>query len=75
MTSAFVAVDAVADFLPEEASIALVKRLEFCDCGRLVRDGDDLTRNALSTVAGMTACQGLVLAAIDYALYGSRART
>ncbi|MFE4335755.1 hypothetical protein ACFRQM_42150 [Streptomyces sp. NPDC056831] len=48
--------------------IALVKRLEFCDCSRLVLDGHDLTRNALSTVtASMTACQDLVLATIDYA--------
>ncbi|MEU4969120.1 hypothetical protein [Streptomyces smyrnaeus] len=64
----FVAVDAIADFLPEEESLALVRRLGFCDCGRLVLDKDDLTREALSTVAAAStsACQGLMLAAIDY---------
>ncbi|MER6103730.1 hypothetical protein ABT115_15735 [Streptomyces sp. NPDC001832] len=41
----------------------------FCDCGRLTLDDDDLTCRALSAVAAsnMTACQALVLAAIDYA--------
>lgn len=65
----FVAVDAVADLLAQEESLALVQRLGFCDCGRLALDDDDLTRGVLSTVAtaSMTACQGLVLAATDYA--------
>ncbi|KPC75410.1 hypothetical protein D8771_13745 [Streptomyces albus] len=65
----FVAVDAVADLLPQEVSLALVQRLGFCDCGRLSLDGDALTRSALSAIAAAntTACQGLVLTAIDYA--------
>jgi len=65
----FVAVDAIADLLPQEESLALVQRLGYCDCGRLALDDDELTRGALSTVAvaNMTACQGLVLAATDYA--------
>ncbi|MFL4910683.1 hypothetical protein ACJ6WF_48240 [Streptomyces sp. MMS24-I2-30] len=65
----FVAVDAVADRLPQEQSLALVKRMGLCDCGRLCLDDNDLTRSALGTVAAssMTACQGLVLAALDYA--------
>ncbi|MFH8573229.1 hypothetical protein [Streptomyces sp. NPDC017993] len=64
----FVPVDAIAGFLPEEEAIDLVQPMGFCDCGRLALD-DDLTRSALSGVAteNMTACQGLVLAAIDYA--------
>ncbi|MEU3050038.1 hypothetical protein ABZ705_26610, partial [Streptomyces sp. NPDC006984] len=37
----FVAVDAIADLLPHEESLALVKRLGFCDCGRLALDDDD----------------------------------
>lgn len=39
----------------------------FCDCGRLTLDDTDLTRGPLSAVAAanVTACQGLVLAAID----------
>ncbi|MBZ6476257.1 hypothetical protein [Streptomyces griseocarneus] len=63
------AVDAIADFLPQEESIALVKRLAFCDCGRLALDDNELTRKALSSVAAenLTALRGLVLAAIDYA--------
>ncbi|MGW1784540.1 hypothetical protein ACWCQQ_36310 [Streptomyces sp. NPDC002143] len=62
----FVAADAIADLLPQEESLALVKRMGFCDYGRLALD-DDLTRSALATVAAanMTACQGLVLAAAD----------
>ncbi|MBC7271985.1 MAG: hypothetical protein H5T76_25300 [Streptomyces sp.] len=65
----FVAVDAIADLLPQEESLTLAQRMGFCDCGRLALDDDDLTRRALSTVAAanMTACQALVLAAIDYA--------
>jgi hypothetical protein len=65
----FVAVDAIADLLPQEESLALAQRMGFCDCGRLTLDDDDLTRRALGTVAAanMTACQALVLAAIDYA--------
>ncbi|MFJ9026258.1 hypothetical protein ACIRPU_40780 [Streptomyces sp. NPDC102259] len=65
----FVAVDAIADLLPQEESLALAKRMGFCDCGRLALDDTDLTRSALSAVAAanVTACQGLVLAAIDYA--------
>jgi hypothetical protein len=65
----FIAVDAVADTLLPEVSIALVRRLEFCDCGRLVLDGDDLTRIGLTPLAAadMTSTQGLMLAAIDYA--------
>ncbi|WP_331739750.1 hypothetical protein OG590_38960 (plasmid) [Streptomyces goshikiensis] len=65
----FVAVDAIADLLPHEESLALVKRLGFCDCGRLALDDNGLTRSALSTIAAtnVTACQGLVLAAVDYA--------
>lgn len=64
-----VAVDAIADLLPQEESLALAQRLGFCDCGRLTLDDDDLTRRALSAVAAanMTACQALLLAAIDYA--------
>ncbi|MFF9142969.1 hypothetical protein ACF09G_36115 [Streptomyces albogriseolus] len=63
------AVDAIADLLPQEESLTLAQRMGFCDCGRLALDDDDLTRRALSTVAAanMTACQALVLAAIDYA--------
>ncbi|MGY4967477.1 hypothetical protein [Streptomyces sp. 900105245] len=63
------AVDAVADRLPREQSLALIQRMGFCDCGRLCLDDDDLTRSALCKVAAvsMTACQGLVLAALDYA--------
>ncbi|WP_285530311.1 hypothetical protein [Streptomyces lavendulae] len=65
----FVAVDAIADLLPQEVSLALAQRMGFCDCGRLTLDDDDLTRQALSPVAAanMTACQALLLAAIDYA--------
>lgn len=65
----FVAVDAIADILAQEDSFALAQRMGFCDCGRLTLDDDDLTRRALSAVAAsnMTACQALVLAAIDYA--------
>lgn len=65
----FVAVDAIADLLPQDESLALAKRMGFCDCGRLTLDDIDLTRQALSAVAGAngTACQGLVLAAFDYA--------
>ncbi|MFB7852430.1 hypothetical protein ACFC34_36195 [Streptomyces sp. NPDC056053] len=65
----FVAVDAIADLLPEEVSLAVARRLGFCDCGRLTLDDDDLTRQALSPVAAanITACQALLLAAIDYA--------
>ncbi|PJN35532.1 hypothetical protein CG747_38555 [Streptomyces sp. CB02959] len=64
----FVAIDAIADRLPQEQSLALVKRMGFCGCGRLCLD-DDLTRSALGAVAAdsMAACQRLVLAAIDYA--------
>lgn len=64
----FVAVNAIADFLPKEESLALVQRLSYCDCGCLALDDDELTRGALSTVAvaNMTACQGLMLAATDY---------
>ncbi|WP_328380644.1 hypothetical protein OHB13_38135 (plasmid) [Streptomyces sp. NBC_00440] len=65
----FVAVDAISDLLPQGESLALAKRMGFCDCGRLTIDDNDLTRSALSTVAAanMTACQALVLAATDYA--------
>ncbi|MFE6104061.1 hypothetical protein ACFVQ4_29460 [Streptomyces laurentii] len=64
----FVAVDAIADLLPQEVSLAVARRMGFCDCGRLTLD-DDLTRQALSPVAtaNITACQALLLAAIDYA--------
>ncbi|WP_216586600.1 hypothetical protein [Streptomyces brasiliscabiei] len=65
----FVAVDAVADLLPQEDSLALAQRMGYCDCGHLTLDDVDLTRRSLSAVAtsNMTACQALVLAAIDYA--------
>ncbi|MFI0763219.1 hypothetical protein OH797_38980 (plasmid) [Streptomyces anulatus] len=64
-----IGVDAVGDVLPEDEAIALAKRMGFCDCGRLTLDDHDLTRRALSTVAAanMTAAQGLLLAATDYA--------
>ncbi|MEU7377818.1 hypothetical protein [Streptomyces albidoflavus] len=64
-----IAVDAVGDVLPHDEAIALAKRMGFCDCGRLMLDDHDLTRRALNTVAAanMTACQGLLLAATDYA--------
>ncbi|MFF9593832.1 hypothetical protein ACF1FX_32390 [Streptomyces sp. NPDC014646] len=65
----FVAVDAIGDFFPEEESVALVQRMGFCDCGRLILDDHDLTRAALTPLgsANLTACQGLLLAATDYA--------
>lgn len=44
----FVAVDAIADFLAQEDSLALVKRMGFCDCGRLALDDDELARSALA---------------------------
>ncbi|UZI33389.1 hypothetical protein N7925_35550 [Streptomyces sp. CA-278952] len=64
-----IGVDAVGDVLPESETIALAKRMGPCDCGRLTLDDHDLTRRALSGVAAanMTAVQGLLLAATDYA--------
>ncbi|MEU1457411.1 hypothetical protein [Streptomyces avermitilis] len=64
----FVVVDAIADLLPQEEAFALAKRMGFCNCGRLTLDDTDLTRGSLSAVAAanVTACQGLVLAAIHY---------
>ncbi|MEU1668421.1 hypothetical protein ABZ547_33545 [Streptomyces sparsogenes] len=53
----FVAVDAIADLLPQEESLALTQRMGFCDCGRLTLD-DDLTRRALSPVAASPGDRG-----------------
>ncbi|MET9663581.1 hypothetical protein [Streptomyces sp. NPDC006510] len=65
----FVAVDAIGDFLPQKESVAVVQRMGFCDCGCLALDDHDLTRAALTPLASanLVVCQGLLLAATDYA--------
>ncbi|MFJ3640171.1 hypothetical protein ACIPRD_10510 [Streptomyces sp. NPDC090108] len=66
----FVAVESVAAALSLDEVVRLAMRVDPCHCGRLTLDASDLTRAHLTQVAasaGLTACRGLVLAALDYA--------
>lgn len=64
-----VQVDAVHDRLSDEALLALAKRLSPCNCGRLVLDDECISRAGLAKLAvgSITACRGVLLAAMDYA--------
>ncbi|MGW5098220.1 hypothetical protein ACWEQ1_34265 [Streptomyces nodosus] len=58
------AVDAIADLLPQEESLALAQRM---GSATAAASPWTTTSSAGPVAANMTACQALVLAAIDYA--------